>query len=348
MQRLNHPALAETPAGQRARLGQRISRHHRCNRAQRNGPRDPRNRARRPRPTPVRGPCASDMRAASPLWWRTVRRNAKPADAGSCRRGGQAGGGLSRPFCATLADHQEQSPGAERLRQCVERSGRDGVLHRSARQEIELAPPGATATRDDLPRRLADFATLGDALDYAAQGPARAQFPRCPRPLDPRLSLFRAAHDALAHARRLVSLGIKPGDRIALIAETGPEFAACFFGAVYAGAWPVPLPLPTSFGGRELMSSQLAVQLDSCDPALLLFPAELAEFALARPRQARHRCPRLGSVDEHRASCRTIFRSAARRHRLSAIFERFDPLSARRCGHPSGPARQSPLPRLRA
>ena len=35
----------------------------------------------------------------------------------------------------------------------------------------------------------------------------------------------------LAHARRLIGIGIKPGDRIALIAETGPEFAACFFGA---------------------------------------------------------------------------------------------------------------------
>src|SRR6185312_1520744 len=73
-------------------------------------------------------------------------------------------------------------------------------------------------------------------------------------------------------------LGIKPGDRIALIAETGPQFAAAFFGAVYAGAWPVPLPLPTSFGGREAYVDQLAVQLQSCDPALFLYPPELAEF----------------------------------------------------------------------
>ena len=42
--------------------------------------------------------------------------------------------------------------------------------------------------------------------------------------------------DALAHARRFIALGLKPGDRLALVAETGPEFAACFFGAVYAGA----------------------------------------------------------------------------------------------------------------
>ena len=84
--------------------------------------------------------------------------------------------------------------------------------------------------------------------------------------------------DALLAARRFVALGIKPGDRIALVAETGAEFAAAFFGVVYAGAWPVPLPLPTSFGGREAYVEQLAVQLKSCDPALFLYPPELADF----------------------------------------------------------------------
>ena len=48
--------------------------------------------------------------------------------------------------------------------------GRDGVLERNASVKNELAPPGATPTLDALPRRLADFDTLGDALDYAAKG----------------------------------------------------------------------------------------------------------------------------------------------------------------------------------
>jgi fatty-acyl-CoA synthase len=155
------------------------------------------------------------------------------------------------------------------------------VLHRSARQETELAPPGATATRDDLPRRLADFATLGDSLDYAAGGQRGLNFHDARGVLTHAYPYSELRDDALAHARRLMTLGVKPGDRIALIAETGPEFAVCFFGAVYAGAWPVPLPLPTSFGGRDSYVSQLAIQLDSSDPTLLLFPEELAEFALA-------------------------------------------------------------------
>jgi len=133
----------------------------------------------------------------------------------------------------------------------------------------------STDTNDALERRFSDFVTLGEALDYAAKGKRGLNFH------DPRGKLARAypysemREDALAMAKRLIAHGIVPGDRIALIAETGPEFAALFFGAIYAGAWPVPLPLPTSFGGRDAYVDQLSVQLKSADPALLLYPPEL-------------------------------------------------------------------------
>jgi len=153
------------------------------------------------------------------------------------------------------------------------------VLERNAPVENELAPPGATPTLDPLPRRLADFGTLGEALDYAAKGHRGLNFHDARGSLTQAYPFSQLRDDALAHARRLIGIGIKPGDRIALIAETGPEFAACFFGAVYAGAWPVPLPLPTSFGGRDAYVDQLTVQLDSSDPKLLLFPSELLEMA---------------------------------------------------------------------
>ena len=149
------------------------------------------------------------------------------------------------------------------------------MLDRNASVTTELAPPGATPTLDNLPRRLADFATLGEALDYVAQGRRGLNFHDARGTLTRAYPFSELREDALLAARRFVALGLKPGDRIALIAETGPEFAAAFFGVVYAGAWPVPLPLPTSFGGREAYVEQLAVQLKSCDAALLLcsFPA---------------------------------------------------------------------------
>ena len=135
-----------------------------------------------------------------------------------------------------------------------------------------------TPTADSLTRRFADFTTLGEALDYAAGGTRGFNFH------DPRGTLVRPypfselRTDALDHARRLIARGVAPGDRIAIVAETSAEFAALFFGAVYADAWPVPLPLPTSFGGKESYVEQLGVQLRSSDPKFLFYPAELAEM----------------------------------------------------------------------
>ena len=152
--------------------------------------------------------------------------------------------------------------------------------------EAETPKPVATPTEDSLPRRFADFETLGAALDYAATGQRGLNFH------DARGSLTRAypfaelRDDALAMARRLVAAGIKPEDRIAIVAETSPDFAALFFGAVYAGAWPVPLPLPTSFGGRDSYVEQLRVQLSSCEPVLLIYPPELAQMGVDAARAA--------------------------------------------------------------
>ncbi|MGN6058103.1 MAG: fatty acyl-AMP ligase [Sphingomicrobium sp.] len=152
------------------------------------------------------------------------------------------------------------------------------MLERNASVKTGLAPAGATPTLDDLPRRLADFGTVGDALDYAARGRRGLNFHDARGSLTQSYTYAELREHSLANAQRFIALGITPGDRVAMVAETGPEFAACFFGAVYAGAWPVPLPLPTSFGGREAYVDQLGVQLKSCDPELLLYPAELADF----------------------------------------------------------------------
>ncbi|MBH9537142.1 fatty acyl-AMP ligase [Novosphingopyxis sp. YJ-S2-01] len=137
----------------------------------------------------------------------------------------------------------------------------------------------STPTRDDLERRFSDFDTLGGALDYAASGVRGLNFHDMRGKLARPYPYRDLREDALAAARRLIAAGVKPKDRVALIAETGADFAALFFGAIYAGAWPVPLPLPTSFGGRDHYVDQLSVQLKSCDPAILLYPAELGEMA---------------------------------------------------------------------
>lgn len=136
----------------------------------------------------------------------------------------------------------------------------------------------ATPTDDTLARRFADFETLGAALDYAASGVRGLNFHDARGALARAYPFVELREDALAVARRLIASGITPEDRIAVVAETSPEFAALFFGVIYAGAWPVPLPLPTSFGGRDSYIEQLRVQLASCDPTLLIYPPELAQM----------------------------------------------------------------------
>ncbi len=133
----------------------------------------------------------------------------------------------------------------------------------------------------DLPRIRADFATFNEAIDYAARSKKGMNFHDMRGQLERVYPYSEMREDAIEMAYRLVEWGIKPGERVALIAETGPDFAALFCACVYAGAWPVPLPLPTTFGGKDSYIDQLAVQLDSSDPSILIYPEEIGDMAAA-------------------------------------------------------------------
>jgi len=133
----------------------------------------------------------------------------------------------------------------------------------------------------DLPRIRAQFSTFNEAIDYAARSEKGLNFHDMRGQLQRVYTFREMREDALAMARRLIAAGIQREDRVALIAETGPEFAALFCACVYTGAWPVPLPLPTTFGGKGSYIDQLVVQLNSSDPAILIYPDEIAEMAQA-------------------------------------------------------------------
>ena len=83
--------------------------------------------------------------------------------------------------------------------------------------------------------RYADFPTLVDALDYAALSSAGMNFydRRCQ--LEDQLEYQTLKARAEAGAKRLLSLNLKKGDRVALIAETSSEFVEAFFACQYAG-----------------------------------------------------------------------------------------------------------------
>ena len=142
----------------------------------------------------------------------------------------------------------------------------------------------------NLPRRSADFDTLVESLEYGARGVAGFNFYNSRGVLTDVLS-FRDLRDrAVAYAGRLASAGVKPGDRVGLLAATSPDFQVLFFACLYAGFIPVPLPLPTAFGRREGYVDQLRGQLQSSGARMVFGPTDFlpivgeaaADLGLAR------------------------------------------------------------------
>ncbi|MGH0032464.1 MAG: fatty acyl-AMP ligase [Myxococcota bacterium] len=59
----------------------------------------------------------------------------------------------------------------------------------------------------------------------------------------------------------LQKLGVRPGDRVAIVLPTGPDFFDAFFGALYAGAVPVPLYPPVRLGRLDEYHERTAAML---------------------------------------------------------------------------------------
>ena len=130
-----------------------------------------------------------------------------------------------------------------------------------------------TTTNDPLlSRRFSDFPTLLDAIEYAAKGVRGMNFYSARGELKEAVpySEFRDRSEDIG--RRLIALGTKAGDRVALIAETSADFVSFFVGCQYASVLPVPLPLPTSFGGRGGYVDQLSGQMKSCGVRVVITP----------------------------------------------------------------------------
>lgn len=137
-----------------------------------------------------------------------------------------------------------------------------------------------TPTQHRLPLRHADFATLAEALDYAAHGDTGLNFYNGRGKLASTLSYAELQSRALTVARRFRGLGLEPGARVALVADTVPGFMACFFACHYAGLVPVPLPVTVGLGSRDAYVSQLRGLLDNCRASVALAPEEFMPFLM--------------------------------------------------------------------
>ena len=135
-----------------------------------------------------------------------------------------------------------------------------------------------TPTTHRLPMRHADFSTLAQALDYAAEGDTGLNFYAGRGDLVAAVPYRELRVRALETAGRLVALGAKPGDRVALVADTIPEFMDCFFACQYTGMVPVPLPVTVGLGSRDAYIRQLHGLLDSCHATIALAPSEFMSY----------------------------------------------------------------------
>ena len=148
----------------------------------------------------------------------------------------------------------------------------------------------ATPTLDaDLPRRFADFPTLVDAVEYAARGVRGINFYSSRGELEEVVSYRELRDQAVDIGARLVGAGFEAGERIALIAQTSADFVRFFIGCQYASVLPVPLLLPTSFGGHEGYVRQLARQMDSCGATAIITPEIMKDLVLEAASDERFR-----------------------------------------------------------
>lgn len=135
---------------------------------------------------------------------------------------------------------------------------------------------GPTATDSGIPLRSADFATLAEALDYAATGDSGFNFYDGRGALTAWLSYRDLRARALELAKRLAPLG--RGQRLALVADTHPDFAVMLYACQYAGLVAVPLPAAVHLGGREVYIRHLRKLMRDCEAVAAFAPPDFIGF----------------------------------------------------------------------
>jgi fatty-acyl-CoA synthase len=120
--------------------------------------------------------------------------------------------------------------------------------------------------------RLADFSTLTEALEYAARSRAGFNFYSGRGELICVLPYRELRDQAESLARRMLRAGLRPGARVAIIAETSADFVRAFFASQYAALIPVPIPAPAAFAGRDNYVEHIRPMLASARPSAVLAP----------------------------------------------------------------------------
>lgn len=133
------------------------------------------------------------------------------------------------------------------------------------------------ALLEGAPAPAAKYRTLGEALAAAARVELReAGLGFVDLHDREEWTSFADVRDRAAHlARALIERGVRPGDRVALIAPTGPTFVDAFFGALLAGAVAVPLYPPVRLGRLDEYHLATARMLSAVGARVVLADARV-------------------------------------------------------------------------
>ena len=135
-------------------------------------------------------------------------------------------------------------------------------------------------------RQMGGFSTLAEGLDFAARGETGLNFHGPRGRLETALPYGTLRERALVTAGRLRAAGLRPGDRVAILAETRPEFAITFFACQYAGMLPCPVSLPVQMGGGDAYVAKVAGMLRAAKAHAMIAAAEWRERLAAATQAA--------------------------------------------------------------
>ena len=134
------------------------------------------------------------------------------------------------------------------------------------------------STNSNLPLRTAGFGTLVEGLDYAAKGDTGFNFFSSRGELEEVLTYREIRDGAVALAQAFEKAGIASGTRVAIIAETSPDFLIFFFACQYAGMLPVPLPLDIFLGARAEYVSCLRNLITKAKATIAISGTNMIDF----------------------------------------------------------------------
>ncbi|MBY0473516.1 MAG: fatty acyl-AMP ligase [Nitrosomonas sp.] len=141
--------------------------------------------------------------------------------------------------------------------------------------ELHLTP---TPTLNTLVQQLAGFDTLTSALEYAAKGVTGYNFYDAKGNVRSVLPYKTLRQNARTLAQRLSGFDLPRGSRVAIIADTSPEFVELFFACRYAGLVPFAMPVPVNLGSHVIYVQQLRGMLESSQASIALANIDYINF----------------------------------------------------------------------